>query len=143
MAIEYALAPQAAATPSEISAFLGWLDYSFSQIPATVEFTSADVEPAELMDCWRVTGRLLISEAHGETAPWDAETNRRFRAVHDWHHILTGAGFGWEGEKATYDYACATAPEMIHWILRSEILLQAAYRLETGSFAAEQKLVRV
>ena len=141
MAIEYAMAPAARLSRNEASALAGWIDESYRPLAGLVDTSQGEVTPEGLMSCWRRSGRLLISAAHSEHPVLTPEQNVRFRAVHDHHHLLTAAGFGWAGEKAAYDLACATAPEMIHWVLRSEILLQAAYKLETGLFA-KQKLVR-
>ena len=142
MAIEYALASPAELTANELSAFVGWIGDGYRPLASLVDVTEADVLPEEFMAHWRHSRRLLISSAHSEHPVLTPAQNVEFRALHDHHHLLTAAGFGWAGELATYHLACATAPEMIHWILRSEILLQAAYKLETGEFA-EQKLVRV
>ena len=141
MAIEYAMAPAAQLSTNEASALIGWIEDSYRPLVGHVDISQGEVTPEDFILYWHRSGRLLVSAANGEHPVLTLEQNIQFRAVHDHHHLLTAAGFGWAGEKAAYDLACATAPEMIHWILRSEILLQAAYKLETGLFA-KQKLVR-
>jgi hypothetical protein len=46
------------------------------------------------------------------------------------------------GEILTYFIAQKSAPVAIHWLLFSEIILQAATAIHTGKFAP-QKLVKV
>jgi hypothetical protein len=141
IAAQYMTGDPAIPTPAETKAFRGWLADSFRCIAHSVVTTPAEVSPETFLATWQVTGKLLISAANSEHPFWDLETNVRFRAVHDFHHLMTAGGFGWDGEVATYNYAKTTAPAMIHWILRSEILGQAAAALRTGAFQ-EQKLVR-
>jgi len=128
-------------TPIEYADFGAWLGDSFSQIQPLVQFTPAEVAPDYFMWHWGTFGKLLISEAHNWHPIWTRSENVRFRAVHDWHHLNSGKGFDWAGEASAYRWAAGTAPESIKWILRSEILGQAAYQLTTGHFP-QQKLVR-
>jgi hypothetical protein len=141
LAIKYAMSPAATITPGERSAFIGWLDLSYRQIADRVLITADELSPEDFLRQYKLDGSLLVTSANSAHPFWTVAENVRFRAVHDWHHILTGRRFDWAGELVTYDYACATAPTMIHWILRSEIAMQAAYAIETGDFAP-QKLVR-
>ena len=88
------------------------------------------------------SGELVISTAfnhHPFLSYWE---NSQFRAVHDWHHVTSGADSTFKGELAAYQQAISTAPKEIWWILFSEIVLQAATAIATGEFAA-QKLVRL
>ena len=91
---------------------------------------------------WEHTGRLLVSTAHNFHPHWMPLQNKMFRAVHDWDHIHNGCGYDLAGETAAYEAAMTTAPESIRWILYSEIVLQAAAAIHTGSFQ-RQKLVRI
>lgn len=128
-------------TPAERQAFLAWLDDQYDAIKANVRFTPSEVDPTQLKLRYESTGQILISTAHNES-PWlDRASNAHFRAVHDWHHLQHDLGFDVEGEHAAYLVAIASAPKSIHWILRSEIFLQAAACIETGSFQP-QKLVK-
>lgn len=141
IAAQYLAGDPSSPCPAELASFRSWLAGSYAPIASLVDVTPADVTPETFVAHWQLQGRLLISSAHSEHPFWDTATNVRFRAVHDWHHLLTDGGFGWEGELATYYYAKRHAPERIHWILRSEILGQAAVAIRTGMFP-EQKLVR-
>lgn len=86
---------------------------------------------------------LRISTANNSSHPvWTPNQNLMFRAIHDWHHIKTGDGFDMLGEIQAYCEAVKTAPQSIHWILFSEIVLQAAVAIHTGAFPS-QKLVRL
>ena len=128
-------------TQDEKQAFLGWLAGQYDAIKANVRFTPREVDPAQLKLRYASTGQILISTAHNDS-PWlDRASNAHFRAVHDWHHLEHGLGFDVEGEHAAYLVAINSAPTVIHWILRSEIFLQAAACIETGSFQP-QKLVK-
>ena len=128
-------------TPLESQALLQWLNLSYGAIAHQVRYTDSDVSPEEFVLHWETYGQLLISRANSDHPFFSLADNCRFRAVHDMHHILTGCRFDWEGELATYQYAAQSAPRLIRWILRSEILGQAAVAITTGSFP-EQKLVR-
>jgi hypothetical protein len=128
-------------TQDEKQAFLSWLASQYNAIKADVRFTPSEVDPAQLKMRHANTGQILISTAHNES-PWlDRASNAHFRAVHDWHHLQHGLGFDAEGEYAAYLVAINSAPKAIHWILRSEIYLQAAACIETGTFQP-QRLVK-
>lgn len=128
-------------TAQEKQAFLDWLASQYDAIKAIVRFTPSEVDPAQLKLRYANTGQILTSTAHNDS-PWlDKASNAHFRAVHDWHHIQRNLGFDIEGEYAAYLAAIDSAPKAIHWILKSEIYLQAAACIETGCFQP-QKLVR-
>jgi ubiquinone biosynthesis protein Coq4 len=80
--------------------------------------------------------------AHNEHPHLSYSDNAKFRAVHDWHHIIGGADDSMKGEILTYFIARESAPVATHWLLFSEIILQAATATHTGKFAP-QKLVKV
>ena len=128
-------------TAAEVATLERWVSRRYQRIEQLVWFTSDDVSPAEFMQTWEVQGRMLISTAHSEGLPWTEATNAQFRAVHDWDHLRTGAGFDLDGEVSAYVAAAETAPESILWILYSEIVLQAAACIATGRFQP-QKLVK-
>jgi len=106
-----------------------------------VDFMPIPVEPESMLAVWADKARLVVSTAYNENSVWSKDLNAKFRAVHDWDHVKGGFGFDWTGEATAAGYAIATAPESIHWILWSEIALQAAVVTLTGSFPA-QKLVK-
>lgn len=128
-------------TPMEADCFHQWLGLRFGAIAHQTRFTAYDVSPEAFLHHWQTTGTLLISTANSEHPFLTVADNKRFRAVHDWDHLCSGSRFDWEGEVSAYHAAAQFAPRPIKWMLRSEILGQAAVTLLTGAFPA-QKLVR-
>ena len=128
-------------TPAERIAFSNWLQDAYKPIDCMVLITSDEVSPEAFLVAWEFKRQLLISSAHSEHPFWLTAENVAFRAVHDWHHLLTSRSFDWAGECEAYRYAIGTAPAAIHWILASEIIGQAAATIQAGGFQA-QKLVR-
>jgi hypothetical protein len=129
-------------TDRELALLNAWIDAEFRQIPVPVRFTAADVDLPQMLATLRSTGELLISIAHNSHPFLEGFTNAKFRAVHDWHHVATGADSTFAGEFAAFVHAAQHAPSEIRWILFSEITLQAAACIATGEFQP-QKLVRV
>jgi len=132
-------------TPSslELEIFHSWLELEFFCIPVAVYFTA---KPVSLDKCKKIFKRfnvLFISSEHNEpnTALLTKGQNLRFRALHDWHHIRASADSTLPGEIIAFREAKKTAPAFIHWLLFSEIVMQAAVRIHTGSFPV-QKLVK-
>jgi len=106
-----------------------------------VRFEGADIPLPEMLQRWEHSGVLFISvESISHPFLTDIE-NALFRAVHDWHHIVVNADSTLNGEILAFEHACSTAPSEIWWMLRSEIVLQAAACIATGEFQP-QKLVR-
>jgi hypothetical protein len=129
-------------TDRELAILNAWIDAEFRQIPVPVRFTAADVDLPEMLATLRSTGELLISIAHNSHPFLEGFTNAKFRAVHDWHHVITGADSSFAGELAAFEHAAKHAPKEIRWMLFSEIALQASACLFTGRFQP-QKLVRM
>jgi hypothetical protein len=134
----------AAAIPTcrELAILNAWIEAEFRAIPVPVRFTAADVDLQEMLTTLRSSGDLLISIAHNDHPFLEGFTNAKFRAVHDWHHVVTGADSTFAGELATFEHAAQHAPSEIRWILFSEIALQAAACIATGRFQP-QKLVQM
>jgi hypothetical protein len=126
---------------AERDAFMAWLEDQFNTITSPVFFTDREVSPDLLMHTYLQRRVLLISSANNDSV-WPPLHNLMFRAVHDWHHISGGCDFTLDGEIQAYVMASKTAPESIHWILFSEIILQAATAIHTNKFP-DQKLCRV
>ena len=130
-------------TSEESDMLFNWLDSQFCDIPCPIPVVYREVSPEEMIHYHLQFDALLISEANNNPHPiWTPNRNLMFRAVHDWHHIKTGAGFDIFGEIQTYCEAVKTAPESVHWVLFSEIVLQAAVAIHTGTFPV-QKLVKL
>jgi len=141
LAAQYLTSPAAMPTDRELAMLRGWIRAEFQRIPVAVRFEGADIDLPEMLQRWEASGVLFISiESISHPFLTDAE-NALFRAVHDWHHIFVDADSTLNGEMLAFEHACRTAPPEIHWMLRSEILLQAAACIATGDFQP-QKLVR-
>lgn len=141
LAAEYLQAPAAVPTDRELAMLREWIRAEFQRIPVMVRFEPCDIPLPEMLQRWTDSGVLFIStESISHPFLTDVE-NALFRAVHDWHHIVVDADSTLNGEMLTFEHACSTAPSEIHWMLRSEILLQAAACIATGQFQP-QKLVR-
>lgn len=141
LAAEYLQAPAAIPTDRELMLLRGWICQEFQRIPFCVNFQNSDIDLPEAVSLQAESGVLWVSTANIAHPFLTDRENALFRAVHDAHHIAIGADSTLNGEMATYVHACGTAPSEIHWILRSEIVLQAAACIATGSFQP-QKLVR-
>ena len=129
-------------TDRELAMLNAWIEAEFRQIPVPVCFTAQDIDLPEMLTTLRSTGELLISIAHNDHPFLEGFGNAKFRAVHDWHHVVTGADSTFAGELATFEHAAQHAPSEIRWLLFSEIVLQAAACVATGRFQP-QKLVRM
>lgn len=141
LATQYISGQAATPTMRELMDFHQWVDTEFARIERRVVFTEAEVSPEEMEYHWDHFGLLKISTAHNEHPYWGPEINAKFRAIHDWDHVTWGHGYDWVGEIRACQTAMAKAPESIHWILWSEIALQAAAAIHTGEFQP-QKLVK-
>jgi hypothetical protein len=142
LASQYLHSEGARPSKTEFLTFLSWLHSQFRPISGIVDFTEAEVSPAEMVLTYYHTGRLLISTAHNHHPFLLPIENAWFRAIHDWHHLQAMAGYDLAGEILVCHYSQSTAPRDIHWMLWSEVVLQAAAAIHTGSFP-KQKLVRV
>jgi|DEB0MinimDraft_6_1074348.scaffolds.fasta_scaffold20045_3 hypothetical protein len=129
-------------TARELSLLNAWIDSQFRQIPVIVRFTGTDVDLPTMIANFETTGELLISIANNFHPFLEGFQNAKFRAVHDWHHLVVGADSTFKGEVATFKHAAMQAPREMQWMLFSEIVLQAATAISTGEFA-DQKFVRI
>lgn len=129
-------------TARELSLLNSWIDSQFRQIPVLVRFTGTDVDLPTMAANFETTGELLISIANNFHPFLEGFQNAKFRAVHDWHHLVLGADSTFKGEVATFKHAAMHAHREMRWMLFSEIVLQAATAISTGEFAP-QKLVRI
>ena len=141
LAAEYVNAPAAVLSVTELLDLRHWVRSQWMLLPVRIRVVTHDVGLSEAMAHCRATGTLLVSSAHNSHPYLSFMENIMFRAVHDWHHLYCGSDDSFHGEVETYRYARSIAPQSIHWILRSEIVLQAAACLYYGDFQ-EQKLVR-
>jgi hypothetical protein len=129
-------------TAAELSELRGYISKEFSLISVPVIYQPADISLSECSQRFHGEAKLYISIAnniHPYITGWE---NAQFRAVHDWHHILSGADDTFAGECNAYQYAAQSADSSIHWLLHSEIVGQAAAAIVTGEFQA-QKFVNI
>jgi hypothetical protein len=138
----YAASPAAVPTSVELVALKDWIREQWLKIPARIRMTPAAVTLDQAKHRYTNTGELLISTANNEHPYLCHLDNSRFRAVHDWHHIIAGADDTLEGEVLAYYVARSVAPQSIWWMLCSEIVLQAAACIHFGDYQ-QQKLVRI
>ena len=141
LAAEYLRAPAAVPTDRELAMLRGWIAQQFQRIPFCVSFQDSDIDLPEAVALQAESGVLWVSTASIAHPFLTDRENALFRAVHDAHHIAIGADSTLNGEILTWEHACSTAPVEIWWMLRSEIVLQAAACITTGEFQP-QKLVR-
>jgi hypothetical protein len=126
-------------TPAELQALIAWIEAEFEGIPCGVKFWTGDISLAECRTEFCKTGVLNISTAHNQHPYLSKSANAKFRAIHDWQHIVLSADDSFSGEFTTWWYN--QAPESIQWMLFSEIVLQAAAAIHYGEFQP-QKLVK-
>lgn len=141
LAAEYLQAAPAVPTDHELALLRGWIFQEFVRIPYCVNFQDSDIDLPEACKLQAESGVLWVSVANISHPFLSAQENSLFRAVHDAHHISCGADSTLNGEILAFEHACLTAPIEIHWMLRSEIVLQAAACIATGKFQP-QKFVR-
>jgi len=126
-------------TPVELLTLNDWIESEFTAIPCAVKFWTGDISLAECKAEFRNSATLNVSTAHNSHPYLTKSANAKFRAVHDWQHIVLSADDSFNGEFATWWNN--NAPESIQWILFSEIVLQAAAAIYSGEFPT-QKLVK-
>jgi hypothetical protein len=129
-------------TKLELATFRRWVNRSYYKLPVDVDVVATDCTLADTVQRYRKNRILTVSAANIAHPYFSSWQNIQFRAVHDWHHIQSGADDSMLGECITYTLARNSSPAPIHWILRSEIVLQAAAAILTGQFQP-QKLVYV
>lgn len=125
-----------------ISAAAARVHSEFEKIPVEVRFTERDPYKSmiEMRDQVRSTGVLFIWTGASDVPMWDAKTNWKARAVHDWQHISDQFDFTMDGEYEGFKVAARRAPQLAP-LYFSEIAMQAAVSNAYGDFASEQKIV--
>jgi hypothetical protein len=126
-------------TGAELLALNAWIESEFKAIPCAVKFWTGDISLAECKAEFRKSATLNVSTAHNSHPYLTKSANAKFRAVHDWQHIVLSADDSFDGEFSTWWNN--NAPDSIQWVLFSEIVLQAAAAIYSGEFQA-QKLVK-
>jgi hypothetical protein len=129
---------------SEIDLFRAEVEQAFNRIPITVEFVPVDpyTNLAEMTADIEQSKRMQITSLHNESMLLPGVSNLHFRAVHDYLHYFLQQQFDFNGEYTVYKAQKALHSSKIgRKILKSEIVLQAAYCTHFGTFAAQQKIV--
>lgn len=105
-------------------------------------FDVADRAPETLADVvahYRASGRLLVWAGASDACIFDAASNWRFRAWHDWAHVRTQLGFDVASEVALGKWQAAEAQsDALATLVHLEVSGQAAHYGRTGSFIADQ-----
>jgi hypothetical protein len=108
----------------------------------TPRFDVADHAPETLADVvshYRACGRLLVWAGASDACIFDAASNWRFRAWHDWAHVRTLLGFDVESEVALGKWQAAEArSDALATLVHLEVSGQAAHYGRTGNFIADQ-----
>jgi hypothetical protein len=129
-------------TAAELSELRLYVKREFSLVPVPVILQPQDISLADCIDRFYKEAKLYISienNFHPYLTGWE---NAHFRAIHDWHHIVSGGDDTFAGECKAYQHAIQSADNSIHWLLHSEIVGQAAAAIVTGEFQA-QKFVNI
>lgn len=117
----------------------------FERINSILHIKLVDGQPYEtakdLINSVKKDKILLISRDFNNSKLLPNEENLRFRAVHDFFHIVTGAGFGYFGECIAYEAQKLQYSKNLRPIVFSEVVLQAAFCEHFGSFPNTQKVV--
>ena len=127
----------------ELEVFHKWLHNQYFTIPVCTYFVRRSISLDRCKYLFNKFNILVITSEHNEPNEilFTKRENLQFRAVHDYHHIIGNSGSDFAGEYASFLTAANTAPAFIHWILFSEIVLQAAVTINTGNFPP-QKIVK-
>jgi hypothetical protein len=125
----------------DVSKFFAVTEAHYAAIPVPV--VVVDYQPYhdvyDMAELVKQHGTLHISTLHGP-AYWPPEVTTKTRAVHDWYaHIVPGNNFSWEGEINAYRASLPLYPEDLHWLVYSELILQAAQILT--HHGVDQKIV--
>lgn len=110
-----------------------------AHVPAFDVADSAPNTVADVVSHYRQSGRLLIWAGASDACVFDAATNWRFRAWHDWAHVRTLAGFDVAGKIALGHWQAGEARgDKLAQLVICEVSGQAAHYARTGAFVADQ-----
>lgn len=102
----------------------------------------SDFAPQTIEDVvrtYRETNSLVIWSGGSESTIYvDPQVNYLFRAMHDMTHILVGADFSMEGETRTALHQMSKVGTEFGKIIQIEVIEQARYFFQTGSFLEDQ-----
>lgn len=102
----------------------------------------ADFAPQTIEDVvrsYRETNSIVVwSGGSDSTIYKDPQVNYLFRAMHDMTHILIGSDFSMEGETRTALFQMGRSGTEFGKIIQIEVIEQAKYYFQTGSFLEDQ-----
>ena len=78
-------------TDAELLTLNTWIDAEFKAIPCAVKFWTGDISLAECKAEFTKSGTLNVSTAHNSHPYLTKSANAKFRAIHDWQHIVLSA----------------------------------------------------
>lgn len=128
-----------------------WVEQQFTKLPFEVVFVEgepyADFET--MQDAFRENpNRLEVSTLHSEkTIFGDPQVNWKFRAIHDFLHLVHGLDFTYEAELLVNYHQTVFALQTGRGLLRDfelsllniETAGQIAYHRSTGEFPSDQR----
>lgn len=65
-----------------------YLQNQFDEIASITHFSLSEIEGKEMVDSFLIRGDLYISLLHNNSIIFTAIENLKFRAAHDWVHIV-------------------------------------------------------
>jgi hypothetical protein len=89
-------------TGAELLALNTWIESEFKAIPCAVKFWTGDISLAECKAEFRKSATLNISTANNSHPYLTKSANAKFRAIHDWQHIVLSADDSFGGEFSTW-----------------------------------------
>ena len=91
LANAYLEGPPGTPTGAELLTLNNWIEKEFLSIPCVVKFWTGDISLAECRAEFRNSATLNVSTAHNNHPCLSKSANAKFRAIHDWQHIVLSA----------------------------------------------------
>lgn len=106
----------------------------FNELPFDVVFTDDDPYKSceEMTERVRNEGVMYIYKGGSDHPYYSYEENWMGRAVHDYHHMITGGKFNFEGEYKALMSQLKHYPEHTHSVLFSEVIGQTCGYIYSG-----------
>jgi hypothetical protein len=140
----YQRGPRLALSPDLVAQWTSRIDAEWRNLPSTLRVFWSEHDPYAAFDelAWDVRhGIMRIYAGDLQTTYFGPLHALRARAVHDYHHVLLGADFSYEGERTVARFECKGLDPVMQDVVASEVVGQAACYLSTGTFPT-QRLVR-
>jgi hypothetical protein len=126
-------------------ALIPWVEKMYTRIQSGVKIEPVGYHPynsaVSLRKAVGSTGVMKVSTADADHAMFDAETNMKFRAVHDYMaHIQRTRAFSLQGEIASYNDHMRMVPPKGAPALFTEVIGQISAFYLNGKTNQEQKI---